>query len=446
MEKIRCIVEGVSYHNPDNDWAVVRVKTDPGNKRLIATGTLGDLAPGTCVELAGDYRDDPRYGPQFTVESWSEMMPVSVKGIERYLASGRIKGVGKASAKAIVNTFGKDTIEILDNHIDRIAEVPGLGKKRIEQIKAGWQRHTEMRQMLIGLQGYGISAAYASRIYKAYGADSLSNINSNPYRLAEDIDGIGFKTADDIATGMGYQANDPRRIAAGILFALRKSADDGNVFVPYDELARMTASILGTAEGEVCDAVATLCADKKVITEADAVYLPMYYYAERGSARRLQKLLSAPCPAAKATAPDRAPEGMVYDGAQQQAIDCAVGSKVMILTGGPGTGKTTTVKGIIATFKARKMKILLAAPTGRAAKRMSETTDNMPIRYILLRRSLFWLVSYIFTTSDIIPLTATISPIIPAAFILSLAKWMYSYARRESWVLASTSDSSLSAR
>ncbi len=375
MEKIRCIVEGVSYHNPDNDWAVIRVKTDPGNKRLIATGTFGELAAGTCVELVGDYRDDPRYGPQFTVESWSEMMPVNVKGIERYLASGRIKGVGKASAKAIVNTFGKDTIDILDNHIDRIAEVPGLGKKRIEQIKAGWQRHTEMRQMLIGLQGYGISAAYASRIYKAYGADSLNNINSNPYRLAEDIDGIGFKTADDIATGMGYLANDPRRIAAGILFALRKSADDGNVFVPYDELVRMTASILGTTEGEVADALAPLCADKKVVIEADAAYLPMYYYAERGSGRRLLKLLSAPCPVAKATAPDRAPEGMVYDDAQQQAIDCAVESKVMILTGGPGTGKTTTVKGIIATFKARKMKILLAAPTGRAAKRMSEATD-----------------------------------------------------------------------
>ena len=374
MERIRCTVEGVTYFNSENGWSVVRVRTDPDGKRMIATGFMGEPASGICLELEGEYRNDPRYGMQLAVENWQEIMPLSVKGIEAYLASGRIKGIGKASAKAIVKKFGKDTIDILDNDIERIDEVPGLGEKRRAQIKSGWQAHVAMRRVLIGLQGLGISSAYATKIYKEYGGDALEKVNGNPYRLADDIDGIGFKVADDIAAGMGYAKNDPRRIAAGVLFALHKFADDGHVFAPADELARMAASMLGISDNEAADAIADLSADKKLVVEDGAAYLPMYFYAERGVARRLRKLITTPCYAGKASAPERAPEGIVYDTVQQEAIDKALAAKVMVLTGGPGTGKTTTVKGIISSFKSRKMKILLAAPTGRAAKRMSETT------------------------------------------------------------------------
>lgn len=374
MEKIRCTVEGVTFYNQENGWVVARVKSDPGNKPFIATGVMGEITPGVCLELEGSYRNDPKYGMQFAVETWREMMPVSVKGIERYLGSGRIRGIGKASAKAIVKCFGKDTIEILDNDIDRLGEVPGLGKKRIAQIKEGWKRHSDMRQALIGLQGYGISSAYAAKIYKEYGADTLENVRSNPYRLAEDISGIGFKIADDIASAMGYSHTDPRRIAAGVLFALAKAAEDGHVFAKYDDLCHLASAMLETGAYEVEEAISCLAADKRVILDNEAVYLPMYYHAEHGAARRLLKLIKAGGTCPKETAPERAPVGMVYDKVQIEAIDRAVKSKVMVLTGGPGTGKTTTVKGIIAALKARKMRILLAAPTGRAAKRMSEAT------------------------------------------------------------------------
>ncbi len=374
METIRCTVEGVTFYNSDNDYAVVRVKTEPHGISHIVVGTLSKFCPGVRLEVEGVFHNDPRYGEQFAASAWREIMPVNVRGIERYLASGYIKGIGRATAKAIVKRFGRDTIDILDNDIDRLAEVPGLGKTRIKAVREGWGARKAEREIFIGLQGYGISSSYASKIYRIYGRDAMSAVKDNPYRLADDIDGIGFKTADAIASGMGYGVNDSRRIGAGVLFTLRRYADDGHVFAPFEALVADTAALLGVAGQEVAEAVTSLAVDKKVVMEDTAVYLPMYWYAERGAARRMLDIIGSRCKPAKLSSPGHAPEGLVYDKVQLEAIDKAVESKVMVLTGGPGTGKTTAVKGIIAAFKARKMKILLAAPTGRAAKRMSEAT------------------------------------------------------------------------
>lgn len=375
METIRCTVEGLTYYNSENDYAVVRAKSEPRGNLFVAVGTFARFCPGVRLEIDGEYKTDLRYGIRFEALSWREIMPDNQKGLERFLGSGYIKGIGRATAKAIVRHFGKETVYILENEIERLGEVPGLGKKRLKQICEGWSEHRAVRDIFIGLQSYGVSSAFASKIFRIYGSDALNAVNANPYRLADDIDGIGFKTADDIAYGMGYGKDDPRRVAAGVLFVLRKFADDGHVFASDEELIQSAASMLDVDDGSVAKAIVSLQRSKKVVVDDHAVYLPMYHYAETGAARYLKEIISTLCREGKVSSPERTPEGMVYDSSQLKAIECAVESKVMVLTGGPGTGKTTTVKGIISAFKSRRMKILLAAPTGRAAKRMSEATD-----------------------------------------------------------------------
>ena len=375
MQTIRCTVEGVTYYNTENDYAVVRAKSERHGESVIIVGTLARFCPGVRLEVDGDYKVDPRYGSQFAATAWREIMPDNLKGLERFLGSGYIKGIGRATAKAIVKHFGKETAYVLENEIERLGEVPGLGKKRLKQVTEGWSEHRAVRDIFIGLQAYGVSSAFASRIFRMYGSDALNAVNDNPYRLADDIDGIGFKTADDIASGMGYGKDDPRRVEAGVLFVLRRFADEGHVFVTDEELVPGASSMLDVDETAVMDAIVALHRRKKVVVDNHAVYLPMYHYAETGAARFLREIINTPCGKNEVLSPERTPEGMVYDKAQLEAIECAVESKAMVLTGGPGTGKTTTVKGIISAFKSRKMKILLAAPTGRAAKRMSEATD-----------------------------------------------------------------------
>lgn len=374
METIRCTVEGLTYYNKDNDYAVVRAKSEPHGTSFVAVGTFAAFRPGVRLEIDGEFKVDPRYGSRFVASAWREIMPDNIKGIERFLGSGYIKGIGRATAKAIVKHFGKETAYVLENEMERLDEVPGLGKKRLQQVTEGWREHRAVRDIFIGLQAYGVSSAFASRIFRMYGSDALKAVRDNPYRLADEIDGIGFRTADDIASGMGYGKDDPRRVEAGVLFLLGRFADDGHVFAVEEDLIRDSASMLDVDDGAVLQAIVSLHRRKKVVVEDHAVYLPVYHYAEAGAARCLGEIIATPCAKTKVSSPERTPEGMVYDSAQLEAIERAVDSKAIVLTGGPGTGKTTTVKGIISAFKARKMKILLAAPTGRAAKRMSEAT------------------------------------------------------------------------
>lgn len=358
----------------------MKVKVKGYDNLVTLTGSLLDVPVGSVLLVDGDWRVDPKYGQQFMAQSWTEVMPATLYGIEKYLGSGLVKGIGPAYAKAIVSRFGLETIDVIENDIERLLEVPRLGKKRMEKIRESWEKQKDIKEVMVFLQGHGVSTAFAAKIYRKYEKESIAKVKENPYQLADDIWGIGFKTADSIASKMGYEKNDPRRCRSGILYTLNELAEEGHVYAEPEQLVEAAVKLLEAEEAPVRQALATMMEAKDVIADNDVIYLPPFYYAENGSAKRLQSLLSdnslfnsdiAAEPEVEYVAKSG---GIVYDEVQQAAIQKALDSKVMVLTGGPGTGKTTTTQGIIAAFKTRHMSILLAAPTGRAAKRMTEAT------------------------------------------------------------------------
>ena len=380
MIKLRCVVEHITYQNEKNGWSVMKVKVKGYDNLVTLTGSLLDVPVGSVLLVDGDWRVDPKYGQQFVAQSWGEVMPATLYGIEKYLGSGLVKGIGPAYAKAIVSRFGLETIDVIENDIERLLEVPRLGKKRIEKIRDSWEKQKDIKEVMVFLQGYGVSTAFAAKIYRKYEKESIAKVKENPYQLADDIWGIGFNTADSIASKMGYEKNDPRRCRSGILYALNELAEDGHVYAEPNQLVEAATKLLDAEEAPVRQALATMIETKDVIADNDVIYLPPFYHAENGSAKRLQSLLADTSLFNSDIAAEPEAEygvksgGIVYDEVQQAAIQKALDSKVMVLTGGPGTGKTTTTQGIIAAFKARHMSILLAAPTGRAAKRMTEAT------------------------------------------------------------------------
>ena len=380
MIKLRCVVEHITYQNEKNGWSVMKVKVKGYDNLVTLTGSLLDVPVGSVLLVDGDWRVDPKYGQQFVAQSWGEVMPATLYGIEKYLGSGLVKGIGPAYAKAIVSRFGLETIDVIENDIERLLEVPRLGKKRMEKIRDSWEKQKDIKEVMVFLQGYGVSTAFAAKIYRKYEKESIAKVKENPYQLADDIWGIGFKTADSIASKMGYEKNDPRRCRSGILYALNELAEDGHVYAEPNQLVEAATKLLDAEEAPVRQALATMIETKDVIADNDVIYLPPFYHAENGSAKRLQSLLADTSLFNSDIAAEPEAEygvksgGIVYDEVQQAAIQKALDSKVMVLTGGPGTGKTTTTQGIIAAFKARHMSILLAAPTGRAAKRMTEAT------------------------------------------------------------------------
>lgn len=380
MVKLRCVVEHITYQNQENGWSVMRVKVKGYDNLVTLTGSLLDVPVGSVLLVDGDWRVDPRYGQQFVAQSWTEVMPATIYGIEKYLGSGLIKGIGPVYAKAIVSRFGLETINVIENDIERLLEVPRLGRKRMEKIRESWEKQKDIKEVMVFLQGYGVSTAFAAKIYRKYEKESIAKVKENPYQLADDIWGIGFKTADGIASKMGYEKNDPRRCRSGILYTLNELAEEGHVYAEPEQLVDAAVKLLEADESPVRQALASMIEANDVVLDNEVIYLPPFYHAENGSAKRLQSLLSdtslfnagiAAEPEAEYGAKT---DGIIYDGVQQAAIQKALDSKVMVLTGGPGTGKTTTTQGIIAAFKARHMSILLAAPTGRAAKRMNEAT------------------------------------------------------------------------
>lgn len=380
MIKLRCVVEHITYQNQENGWSVMKVKVKGYDNLVTLTGSLLDVPVGSVLLVDGDWRVDPKYGQQFVAQSWTEVMPATIYGIKKYLGSGLIKGIGPVYAKAIVSKFGLETIDVIENDIERLLEVPRLGKKRMEKIRESWEKQKDIKEVMLFLQGHGVSTAFAAKIYRKYEKESIAKVKENPYQLADDIWGIGFKTADGIASKMGYEKNDPRRCRSGILYTLNELAEEGHVYAEPEQLVEAAVKLLEAEESPVRDALAKMIEAKDVIADNEVIYLPPFYYAENGSAKRLQTLLSTSSllNASIAAEPEAEygakPGGIVYDEVQQAAIDKALESKVMVLTGGPGTGKTTTTQGIIAAFKSRGMRILLAAPTGRAAKRMTEAT------------------------------------------------------------------------
>ena len=396
--KLRGVVERITYQNPENGYTVLKCAVKNYNDLVTVIGNLLDVNVGSVLLIDGNWKVDSKYGRQFVAESWEETLPATVFGIEKYLGSGLIKGVGPKFAKRIVGLFGTDTMDVIECDISRLKEVEGIGEKRIRQIHESWERQKEIKNVMLFLQDHGVSTSFAAKIYRQYGNDSIAKVKENPFRLADDIWGIGFKTADSIAEKLGIGKEAFVRLRSGIMYTLSSLADEGHVYAYKGQLIRRATELLEAEESSIVMTLDQMLADKDVISEpvseekGDAIYLPPFYYAEVGVAAKIKKLLQNPAQdrlwtslmeARKRTGNRdlsidvkkiEAKIGMEYDEIQADAIRQAAVSKIMILTGGPGTGKTTTTKGIISAYQSFGLKILLAAPTGRAAKRMTETT------------------------------------------------------------------------
>ena len=396
--KLRGVVERITYQNPENGYTVLKCAVKNYDDLVTVIGNLLDVNVGSVLLIDGNWKVDSKYGRQFVAESWEETLPATVFGIEKYLGSGLIKGVGPKFAKRIVGLFGTDTMDVIECDISRLKEVEGIGEKRIRQIHESWERQKEIKNVMLFLQDHGVSTSFAAKIYRQYGNDSIAKVKENPFRLADDIWGIGFKTADSIAEKLGIGKEAFVRLRSGIMYTLSSLADEGHVYAYKGQLIKRATELLEAEESSIVMTLDQMLADKDVISEpvseekGDAIYLPPFYYAEVGVAAKIKKLLQNPAQdrlwtslmeARKRTGNRdlsidvkkiEAKIGMEYDEIQADAIRQAAVSKIMILTGGPGTGKTTTTKGIISAYQSFGLKILLAAPTGRAAKRMTETT------------------------------------------------------------------------
>lgn len=378
MEHLRCVVERITYQNAENGYSVLKVAVKNQSELVTVVGTMPDTHVGSVLSLEGFWKTDAKYGRQFSVEKFEETLPATAYGIEKYLGSGLVKGVGPKFAQRIVQKFGKDTLDIIEEEPDRLLEINGIGQVRVDRIKKSWVEQKEIKNIMLFLQSHEVSTAHATKIFKTYGNDSINVVKDNPYRLADDIWGIGFKTADTIAEKLGIEKNRFIRLRSGILYTLNKLAESGHCYAQREQLIDTAAKLLEVECPELEMTLDEMLRTQDVIRDEEAIYLPPFYFSETGCAKRLLLLMEAERKAAvdaeaivKKIIADSA---ISYDEIQQEAIRTAVLSKVMVLTGGPGTGKTTTTLGIIQAYKAAGCEIILAAPTGRAAKRMSEAT------------------------------------------------------------------------
>lgn len=397
--RIRGVVERITYQNPENGYTVLKCAVKNYSDLVTVVGNLLDVNVGSVLLVDGNWKIDSKYGRQFLAESWEETMPATVFGIEKYLGSGLIKGVGPKFAKRIVQKFGTETIEVIESDEKRLLEVEGIGKKRIRMIHESWEKQKEIKNIMLFLQDHGVSTAFAGKIYRQYGNESIQIVKENPFRLADDIWGIGFRTADGIAQKLGFEKDDFARIRSGIMYTLSALADEGHVYAEREQLIKKAVELLEADEMCIAGAIEKMRENKDLICEVwreeegDSIYLPPFYYAETGVASRLRRLTQTPAQDRLWTSLMQARQKtgnqdlsvdvkkiqervhMEYDEVQTEAIRQSAVSKVMVLTGGPGTGKTTTTQGIITAFQSFGLKILLAAPTGRAAKRMTEATE-----------------------------------------------------------------------
>ncbi|RLB07485.1 MAG: ATP-dependent RecD-like DNA helicase [Deltaproteobacteria bacterium] len=391
--KIRGQIERVVYVNEQNGYSVFKVKADGRRDLVTAVGNVISVTPGEVVELVGEWVNHPKFGEQFKVIDCKTVMPATIEGIRRYLGSGLIKGIGPVMAKRIVEKFKLETLDIIEDNIKALYQVEGIGPKRVEMIKKAWEDQKEIREVMMFLQSHGVSTTYATKIYKHYGNDAIRVLRDNPYRLAMDIYGIGFLTADKIAQKLGFPTDSPKRIAAGILYVLNQAADSGHVFLPYRELVRKAMETLGVEEKQIKEEVLGLVREQRLVLDmpdslplltdeipsSTPVYLPQFFVSEKLVAKKLEILCSTPRKLRQIDsdkAIDWVQKRLEIELAREQetALRKVLEEKVVIITGGPGTGKTTLVRAILEIYGKITEKILLAAPTGRAAKRMSETT------------------------------------------------------------------------
>lgn len=392
MTTIRCVVERITYQNPENGYSVLKVRVKGYDDLVAVVGNLLDANVGSVLSVEGDWKVDSRYGRQFAAQKWEETLPATVYGMEKYLGSGLIKGVGPKFAKLIVQKYGTDTFEVIEENVQALKEIPGIGPRRVRMIAESWARQKEVKNVMVFLQEHGVSTAFAARIYGQYGNESIARMRENPFQLADDIWGIGFRTADCIGEKLGFGKESYVRLRSGVMYTLSELADQGHVYATREQLTQRAAALLEAEEPSIVMTLDQMLKDKDLIREEDAVYLPPFYYAEIGVAGRLRRLASEPAgdrlwirllEARRKSGNDKLSVDvgrieqavhMTYDQVQVDAIRKAALAKVIILTGGPGTGKTTTTQGIIAAYRAYGLEVLLAAPTGRAARRMSEAT------------------------------------------------------------------------
>ena len=380
MEHLRCVVERITYQNENNGYTVLKCAVKDYSDLVTVVGAMPDTHVGSVLSLEGMWKVDARYGRQFSVEKFEETLPATVYGIEKYLGSGLVKGVGPKFAKKIVETFGKETLNVIEDTPEELLKIPGIGKVRVDRITTSWQEQKEIKNIMLFLQSHEVSTSHATKIFKTYGSESIAIVKENPYRLADDIWGIGFKTADSIAQKMGIDKGKFVRLRSGIFYTLNKLAEAGHCYATREQLISKAGELLEVEEPELEITLDEMLRTNDVIRdqaeEQEAIYLPPYYFAESGCARRLIRLMKADV--AKREDPERIlsrvadASKITYDATQWLAVKTAISSKVMVLTGGPGTGKTTTTLGIISAYQQAGCKIILAAPTGRAAKRMSE--------------------------------------------------------------------------
>jgi len=381
LETLTGTVDSIVYQNDGGNFAVFRVIPARENALVTVVGNFPVPLVGEELELGGEWVEHNRFGRQFKASACRRTAPSTVKGIERFLASGAVKGIGPATAARIVARFGERTLEMLENYPHRLTEVEGIGAKKAAVIRASYAERSELREIILFLETHGVTGAYAGRIYKHYGSAALDVLRENPYRLAAEVDGIGFRTADHIAPALGRAPSAPVRLAAGIEFALLQTAQAGHCCLPEETLIQESAKLLGVDSLAVAVCLAGLVRDNKLHTEdcrgTTLIYPGFLYHAETQVAARLRRLQARAVTAEsgqaeQAVAAWEQSEGITLAAAQREAVAAALRHGVLVLTGGPGTGKTVTVKGILAVLAEQGFKILLGAPTGRAAKRLGE--------------------------------------------------------------------------
>ena len=379
QESITGTLERILYVNEENHYTVASLQPENHREPITVVGNLASVQCGEILKLTGRWTNHKQFGRQFQVEKFESVLPATATGIKKYLGSGLIKGIGPKFADRIVNHFGDRTLEIIDQFSAKLRDVEGIGPERARRIRSAWVEQKAIRDIMIFLQSYGISSSQAAKIYKQYGNDAMQVVKANPYQLARDIHGIGFKTADAIAANMGVPADSPRRIRAGILHVLEGLTDDGHTCCPHNELCQQTAALLTVGDDKVKAEVLSLVADRDIVIEDDLIFLSRMLRAETDLAARLLALTQAPLglPEIKldlALKWFEEKNDIALASAQREAIKTAITSKLTVITGGPGVGKTTITRAIVKILRAKECRVLLASPTGRASKRLSEST------------------------------------------------------------------------
>ncbi len=383
LHQLEGTIERLTFHNEENGYTVAKFVPKGKQYEVTVVGSMLGVNVGESLRLSGVWTTHPDYGRQFDVRHYTVQLPASIEGIRKYLGSGLIKGIGPKMAERIVDHFGLNTLEVIDGQCERLKEVPGIGRKRVGIIASAWAEQQQIKEIMIFLQAHQVSTSLAVKIYKQYGDAAISIVRSDPYRLARDVFGIGFQTADTIAQRLGMPHDAPERVRAGLIHSLNAMTDEGHVFSTREQLVPRASEMLGVEPGFCEFQLDLLLGEQEVIGDEQKVYLPPFFYAEGGIANKIRLLLrtqqdrlgfyrNANWPAVFAWLDERNPFRL--SDRQKEAVKMTLTERVVILTGGPGTGKSTVTGTIIKLLKAKEKSVLLAAPTGRAAKRLSEAT------------------------------------------------------------------------